>query len=442
MANISNLGSSFAVSFSNPTLVVTTGTGANFPAAPFYVTATPAGSLSTMGTSEILLVTAKSGDTFTVTRAQKGTSTKSIAAGWIITNGIYVEDLMSTITFGEVPTGTVNGTNTVFTTAQPFTSIEVFKNGLRLKGAGNDYTVTNNTTITFTTAPTAGTLLLVNYVMGNQTYLVGSNSLVTDETPSGSVNGVNTTFTTAQPYIGGSLQVFVNGVKQKRVTHFVETTPSTGSFTISDAPQTGDDVMVVYQFVQSTTANADTVDGIHANTVPTPNQLLALNSRGQSGEWWEELARTTLTSAGNSTISVTSIPTKKYMKVLVFTQGVGTITQVMRFNNDSGSNYTRRYAQNGAADVSDVSQTSISLTSGDTNNPTLAEFFILNISSIEKIVYGSLVIGNTGAGNAINKLEYGAKWVNTSSNINRIDIINSNTGTYAVGSEVIVLGHD
>lgn len=281
MANISNLGSSLAVSFSNPTLVVTTGTGANFPAAPFYVTATPPASLSTMGTSEILLVTAKSGDTFTVTRAQKGTSTKSIAANWVITNGIYVEDLFSTITFGEVPSGTVNGTNTVFTTAQPFTSIEVFKNGIRMKGAGNDYTVTNNTTITFVTAPAIGATLLVNYIMGNQIYLVGSNSLITDETPSGTINGVNTTFTTAQPYIGGSLQVFVNGVKQKRVTNFTETTPSTGSFTISDAPISGDDIMVCYQYVLSTTANADTVDGYHANVIPTANMIPVLDANGK-----------------------------------------------------------------------------------------------------------------------------------------------------------------
>lgn len=286
MANIGDLGSSFVATAPSPatsgtSLVVTSGTGANFPAAPFYATLTPPGSLATFGTSEIVLVTAKSTDTFTIVRAQKSTTAKTVVAGWIITNAIYKDDLLSTITFGEVPTGLVNSSNTVYTTANPFTSIEVFKNGVRMKGGGADYTVTNNTTVTMTSAPTTGAVLLVNYIMGNQLMVVGSNSRISDETPTGSVNGSNSTFTTAQSYIPGSLQLFINGVKQKRVTHFTETSPGTGQFTISDAPLTGDDIMVNYNFVSSTTGNADTVDGIHANTTPTANTLVPLDSAGK-----------------------------------------------------------------------------------------------------------------------------------------------------------------
>lgn len=161
----------------------------------------------------------------------------------------------------------------------------------------------------------------------------------------------------------------------------------------------------------------------------------------QNGGFWEELARTTLGSASD-TISVQNIPARKYLEVHIYTLGSGTVTQIMRFNNDSGSNYTRRYAQNGATDVSDVSQSSVPLTAGDTNNPTLGVFHILNVSAVEKQIYGQLVIGSTGASTATNKLEYGAKWVNTSSQISRIDVINTNTGDFAIGSEIIVLGHD
>jgi len=287
MANISNLGSSFVVTAPSPatsgtSLIVTAATGADFPAAPFYATLTPAGSLSTKGTSEIVLVTAKATDTFTITRAQKSTTAKSVAAGWIITNGIYTEDLLSTYTLGEVPTGLVNSSNTVYTTSQPFTSIEVFKNGLRMKGGGADYTVTNNTTITFTSAPSTGQILLVNYIMGNQMMIVGSNSIITDETPTGLVNSANTVFTTSQPYVGSSLQVFINGIKQKRVTHYTETSPGTGSFTMSDAPLTGDDIMVSYQFATGATANADTVDGINANSSPAANTLFPLDSSART----------------------------------------------------------------------------------------------------------------------------------------------------------------
>jgi len=286
MANIGNLASSFvATAPSTPTagtsLVVTAGTGANFPAAPFYVTLTPSGSLSTFGTSEIVLVTAKATDTFTITRAQKSTTAKTVAVGWIVTNGIYVEDLLSTYVLGEVPSGTVNGSNTVFTTSQPFTSIEVFKNGVRMKAGGADYTVTNTTTITFVTAPVTGTVLVVNYIAGNQMMIVGSNSLITGETPTGLVNGSNATFNVLQSsYIGASLEVFVNGINQKRVTHFTETSPGTGQFTLSDAPSTGDDIMVSYRFVVATTGNADTVDGYNANATATANTLLPLDASG------------------------------------------------------------------------------------------------------------------------------------------------------------------
>ena len=63
------------------------------PGAQFYATATQPGQLSTMGKSEIVLVTAKSTDSLTVTRAQKGTTAQDVAAGWILSNGIYIEDL-------------------------------------------------------------------------------------------------------------------------------------------------------------------------------------------------------------------------------------------------------------------------------------------------------------------------------------------------------------
>lgn len=286
MANVKDLAASFVATAPSPatsgtSLVVTAATGANFPTAPFYVTATPLGSLSTPTTSEILLVTAVSTDTFTITRAQKSTTAKSIAVGWVITNGIYTADVFSTITFGELMSGTVNGTNKVFTTSSPATSIEVFKNGVRMRDGGNDYTVTNSTTITFVTAPASGAILLANYIIGNQVMISGSNSLVTDQTPTGTVNSANTTFTTAQSYIPGSLQVFINGSKQKRITHFTETSPGTGSFTMSDAPLTGDDIMVSYQYTYGVTANADTVDGFNASSTPTANTILPLNSSGK-----------------------------------------------------------------------------------------------------------------------------------------------------------------
>ncbi len=95
MANKVNLGN--AIISNNPgtgggTFEVA-GYGDVMPGAQFYATATPPGQLSTMGNSEIVLVTAKSTDSLTVTRAQKGTTAQDVTAGWILSNGIYVEDL-------------------------------------------------------------------------------------------------------------------------------------------------------------------------------------------------------------------------------------------------------------------------------------------------------------------------------------------------------------
>lgn len=74
------------------TMVYQTGYGSGKPAVPYFDTLTPAGQLSTMGNSEIVQVTALSGDTATIVRARKGTTAKAFPAGTIASNGIYVED--------------------------------------------------------------------------------------------------------------------------------------------------------------------------------------------------------------------------------------------------------------------------------------------------------------------------------------------------------------
>lgn len=66
--------------------------------------------------------------------------------------------------YGETPTGTVNGTNHVFTLSQAYFagSTRVFANGIR-KDLGVDYTESSSTQITFVTAPVTSTVLLVDY---------------------------------------------------------------------------------------------------------------------------------------------------------------------------------------------------------------------------------------------------------------------------------------
>ena len=91
-ANLANGLIGAAVTTSATSITLQTGYGAVMPAAPFKATLSPFGQLPSLGNSEIILVTAVSGDTLTATRAQSGTTAKSFANGDIIGNGIYIEN--------------------------------------------------------------------------------------------------------------------------------------------------------------------------------------------------------------------------------------------------------------------------------------------------------------------------------------------------------------
>lgn len=187
-----------------------------------------------------------------------------------------------TLVENQTPTGSINGTNTTFTLPTGFvaSTLKVYKNGVRMKPGGDDYTATS-TGFTMTTAPATGTVLLCDYALGDGTNVVGGNSLVSDEVPTGTVNGTNKVFTTARGYVGATLQVFINGVKQRRGADFTETTPSSGTFTMDEAPLTGDVIFVNYSYNLNPSSNADTVDGINANATPTANTLVPLDANAK-----------------------------------------------------------------------------------------------------------------------------------------------------------------
>jgi len=69
------------------------------------------------------------------------------------------------MTWGETPTGSINGTNLVFGTASPYRAglLAVYLNGLRqLRSA--DYNETTSSTFTFLSAPLPGDSLSIDYV--------------------------------------------------------------------------------------------------------------------------------------------------------------------------------------------------------------------------------------------------------------------------------------
>lgn len=152
----------------------------------------------------------------------KGSAT--FAGGGIRTTGVSV--------YSEIPTGTINGTNTVFALSQTPTSgtLRLFLNGERMK-LTDDYTFTG-TTITFVNAPVEGSNLIADYDIG--TVNLGSTTISTasfhSETPSGLINGSNTVYTTTWS-INVVLTFSING----QIIHPSEYTTSTNTITFGTA---------------------------------------------------------------------------------------------------------------------------------------------------------------------------------------------------------------
>lgn len=79
-------------SISGTTLTVTSGHGTRFPSAPFKATIHPAAYAPDLDNAEKVLVTDKTGDTFTIERAVSPTTAKYIQAGDRISNALFYED--------------------------------------------------------------------------------------------------------------------------------------------------------------------------------------------------------------------------------------------------------------------------------------------------------------------------------------------------------------
>jgi hypothetical protein len=160
---------------------------------------------------------------------------------------------------------------------------------------------------------------------------------------------------------------------------------------------------------------------------------------------WVELARTTLGSNGQ-TITVSSIPDKRYYMILHNYKLTGASTggyfQVGNSTIDTGSNYARRYSNNGAADGTNVNHSNLMDVGGYSDTKEFGVSYIANLAAKEKLHIGHYNFGLSGAAAAPSRREWATKWTNTS---NVIDIVKSTQGgsdNYTSGDEVVVLGWD
>jgi len=111
MSNLKDYATSTVLTAPSPadsgtSLVVQSGHGARFPAAPFYVTVHPPSEFPTLDNAEKLLVSSKSTDTFTIARGEADTSPLNIEAGWRISNALFLDDIPDT--FDDLTDGSTN----------------------------------------------------------------------------------------------------------------------------------------------------------------------------------------------------------------------------------------------------------------------------------------------------------------------------------------------
>jgi len=161
-----------------------------------------------------------------------------------------------------------------------------------------------------------------------------------------------------------------------------------------------------------------------------------------ANSWYQKLAVSFLTVAGDTITA--SFTAKKYLRILFHSPHTGSVRAGVRFNSDSGNNYAQSIAENGGAYGTATSQAQVLLTASNNDYSTWAIIEGYNISAQEKILrLVGMNNGPAGAANPPGNAREGIiKWANTSAQISSVSMVNSSTGDFGIGTELIVLGHD
>lgn len=156
------------------------------------------------------------------------------------TNAVFVD--------AETPTGTLNGTNTTFTLANPPSpggSLTLYRNGL-IQSNNIDFTL-SGTAITFNAGsiPQAGDILQAYYRIAG----TGPTATFSDaEIPGGIADGVNLAFTlAATPNPASSLKLYKNGVLLQLNSDYTLSGSTVTFVNATVAPQAGDKIIANYR---------------------------------------------------------------------------------------------------------------------------------------------------------------------------------------------------
>ena len=281
--------------------------------------------------------------------------------------------------------------------------------------------------------------------MGNSTIDTGSNYAIrynlnggTDST-GGSTSSIQSgTNPTDKPQFSVAYISNLSGKEKLYMSHDVnQQTAGAGN-----APKRGE---YVGKWV-NTSNPLDTIGattGSGSYTMSSGSEMVVLGwdpADTHTTNFWEELASVEL-GAPSSTLDSGTFTAKKYLWIQAYINAT-TVDTGLTFNGDTGTNYAKRWSDNGAADGTAVSGNNIQVDRG--NSTQFLNIFIVNNSANEKLgMYHTGTQQTAGAGNAPARRELVFKWANTSAQITSMIFTKKGGGTdLQTGSIVKVWGSD
>jgi len=116
----------------------------------------------------------------------------------------------------------------------------------------------------------------------------------------------------------------------------------------------------------------------------------------------------------------------------------------IRFNSDDDDNYAQKGSRNGGSNASGANRSNVShtLASGSNESDEFAITNVTNNASQEKLWITHEIDKLNGTNQDPNRGEIVGKWANTSNSISSVNVYESESGSFASGSEVVVLGCD
>ena len=188
---------------------------------------------------------------------------------------------------------------------------------------------------------------------------------------------------------------------------------------------------------------------VGSGSFDTGSEIVVLgcdNDEADTGSnFWQELASGT--ASGGSLTSGT-FTAKKYLMVVTTLNASTNSACSYQFNDDTGANYNTRYNEDGGTDGTWKLTGALPIGRAQgSNSPSYQVSYIVNKSDQEKLTISEDVSNKagTGSGNAPQRQETVGKWANTSAQITKINIVDSqgiSNTPWLAGSTIKVYGAD